>query len=261
MQPQYGLKLWSVNARNYLRSAAALYEQNVFDYIELYIVPGTAPALALWRTLDVPYIIHCPHFAHGFNLAQPQCFPRNCKLFDEVRLFADALRAPFIIIHGGMGGHAQETARQLRALREPRALLENKPHHVLREDGSLLFCRGSLPGEIELICGEAGCGFCLDFEHALCSANTHRIPLRQMIENFMRLRPEMFHLAGIEDRLQETDAHRHIRVDDGLVRQFLSYVRQGQRVSVETIKNSLSNLDDFQQDISLLRKICNPGRG
>ena len=253
MQPRYGLKLWSVNAKSYLRSSAELYEQGVFDYIELYVVPGTAAGLASWRSLDVPYIIHCPHFAHGFNLAQAPFFSHNCALFDEVREFADALRAQFIIIHGGMGGEARETARQLRALREPRALVENKPHHVLRDDGSLLLCRGALPEEIELICAESGCGFCLDFEHALCSANTHGLPLRQMLEDFMRLKPAMFHLAGIENPSQETDAHRHICVDKGLVRQFLSYVRPGQRISVETVKDFRERLDDFCEDIALLR--------
>lgn len=260
MQPRYGLKLWSVNAKDYLRPAAELYEQGVFDYIELYVVPGAAADLASWRSLDVPYIIHCPHFAHGFNLAQAQCFSRNCELFEEVRLFADTLCASSIIIHGGMGGHAQETARQLRALREPRALLENKPHHVLRDDGSLLLCRGALPEEIALICAESGCGFCLDFEHALCSANTHRIPPQQMIEDFMRLNPAMFHLAGIGDRAQETDAHRHICADDGSARQFLSYVQPGQRISVETVKDFRDKLDDFCEDIALLRDWYSEGQ-
>ena len=37
---QYGLKLWSDNEK-YISQAEKLYAKKIYDYIELYIVPGT----------------------------------------------------------------------------------------------------------------------------------------------------------------------------------------------------------------------------
>ncbi len=253
--PRLGLKLWSVNTANYSRAAARLYAEGVYDYIELYVVPGTGETLPTWKSLSIPFIIHCPHFAHGFNLAQEQYASRNREMFREVRTFADALQAPHIVIHGGMGGDARETARQLKELHEPRALIENKPHHVLRDDGSRLICRGALPEEIELICREAGCGFCLDFEHALCSANSHGIPLQQMLGDMVQLNPVMFHLSGIEDRAEETDTHQPLAADAQAVQEFLAYVRPGQCISIETIKSPPYDLEDFRADVALLKQL------
>ena len=40
-----GLKLWSINTDYYYDEAKRLYDEGVFDYIELYVVPDTITAI------------------------------------------------------------------------------------------------------------------------------------------------------------------------------------------------------------------------
>ena len=57
-----GLKLWSINTDCYYEDAKKLYDNNIFDYIELYVVPDSLDTLSTWQKLNIPFIIHCPHF-------------------------------------------------------------------------------------------------------------------------------------------------------------------------------------------------------
>ena len=109
-----GLKLWSVNTDSYLREAKRLYAERVFDYLELYVVPGSPKTLPLWKALQdelaLPFAIHAPHSAHGVNLADSAKRESNAKTFDEVRHFADQLYAKHIIVHGGAYPHHAEVS-------------------------------------------------------------------------------------------------------------------------------------------------------
>ena len=84
-----GLKLWSINTDYYLKEAERLYNEGVYDYIELYVVPDTEATLASWKKLSIPYIIHNAHFAHGFNLSRPEAKARNQVIYHQSRLFAE----------------------------------------------------------------------------------------------------------------------------------------------------------------------------
>ena len=125
MAYKLGLKLWSVNTDYYYEEAKKLYSQDVFDYIELYVVPHSLDTLLKWKELNIPFIIHAPHFAHGFNLAKKEKEGSNLEIYKEVKQFADELNAQFIIFHGGIDGDIKETARQLASFNEPRALIES----------------------------------------------------------------------------------------------------------------------------------------
>ena len=80
-----GLKLWSVNTDHYLREAKRLYEDGVFDYIEVYFVPDTVGTAAEWGALDIPCIVHAPHSGHGVNLASEEMAMFNLDVFAGVR--------------------------------------------------------------------------------------------------------------------------------------------------------------------------------
>ena len=99
-----GLKLWSINV-DLAPSAEVLHRQGVIDLIELYVVPGTFEKTAdTWRSLRVPYMLHCPHAAHGFNLAKPELRETNAATFQEVERFADRLSADVILQHHRAAG-------------------------------------------------------------------------------------------------------------------------------------------------------------
>jgi deoxyribonuclease-4 len=143
---QIGLKLWSIN-EDYVDEALKLYAEGYFNYIELYVVPHSYQKhISLWRNLrekhQIPFIVHAPHFANGFNLAKKEYFNSNVNMYQEVKRFADSLAVEFIIFHGGVDGDIEETARQLKSLDESRALIENKPYKALPNNMGANICRG-----------------------------------------------------------------------------------------------------------------------
>ncbi len=241
-----GLKLWSTNTDAYYEAAKRLYPQ--FDYIELYIVPDTLETLDKWRALEIPFIIHAPHFAHGFNLADKGKHRSNKEIYQQVKEFADDLDAEYIIFHGGIDGDAQETARQLAAINEPRALIENKPFRALLNKSGGRFCRGYNPDEIKTIQQAVGCGFCLDFGHAICAGNSLK---KDLLPEFLKLNPDMFHLTDFAGG--ECDSHLHFGTGVLDIKRLLQMTPENTKITIETVKNSKENLDDFIEDIKWLR--------
>ena len=217
--------------------------------------------LDAWRRLHVekgmPFILHNAHAATGFNLADRAAEARNREIYAQTRTFADALNARYVIFHGGIDGTIEETARQLKALGEPRALLENKPFVPLPNKVGAKFCRGATVEEIGYVLRETGCGFCLDVGHAVCAAASQGLETYAYVgELARRFSPSMFHLSDVLDMSSQFDAHPHLGTGA------LDIVRLGREVfmpdaliSIETAKDSLTKLDDFMQDARYMENV------
>lgn len=259
-----GLKLWSVNTDSYLREARRLYAERVFDYLELYIVPGSQSTLPLWKALQdeltLPFAIHAPHSAHGVNLADAAKRESNAKAFDEVRLFADQLDAKHIIVHGGAYPHPsgvspenaiEELVFQLKTLNAARILVENKPFLPIGDAPVRLV--GSTPAEIRRVIAAVKCGFCLDIGHAVASANAHAADWRAWLVDFLSLRPAMFHLSDIHVD-SKIDQHLHFGTGTLPLANVVSMIPRNANVSIETKRDSADNLNDFAKDAECLRR-------
>ena len=248
-----GLKLWAVNTDSYYDCAIKLYTEGWFDYIELYMVPNTSDFLSNWKELKIPFIIHAPHFAHGFNLAKKEKEESNLEIYKEVKRFADELNAPFIIFHGGIDGDIKETARQLASFKDSRALIENKPCVALPNRMGGKFCRGFNPKEISIVKEIANCGFCFDFGHAICSANSQNINPYDYCEQFLQFKPDMYHLTDVEDITSEFDSHPHLGDGQLDFDKIFSMIADNSYITFETTKNSKENLEDFKKDMQWLK--------
>ncbi len=255
--PKLGLKLWSLNTDDYYGEAVRLYQASVYDYIELYVVPGTSGTLPKWKQLRIPFIIHAPHFAHGFNLAKMEKKQRNREIYSEVKQFADELNAPYIIFHGGIDGDIWETATQLAALEEPRALLENKPFKALPNRMHGNFCRGYNAEEVGYVMRQANCGFCFDFGHAVCAANSQKKDIFAYFQTFLSLNPTIFHLTDIEDIQSEYDSHPHLGEGQLNLAKVIPLIGREKLVTLETNKNSKTVLDDFTRDVQVFKRLYN----
>ena len=254
-----GLKLWSINTENYLKEAIKLYNQGVYDYIELYVVPETLDAIPKWKEVntknEIPFIIHNAHFAQGFNLAKQNKAERNREIYEQTKCFADELNAKYIIFHGGIDGDIRETAIQLALFNEPRALIENKPYVALPNRMGGEFCRGYNIDEIKIVMDTAGCGFCLDFGHAICAANSLGVNVYEYIEQFLEIKPQMFHLTDIEDITSVYDSHPHLGTGQLDLKRILSMIPDNKHITLETVKNSKDNIDDFINDTIVVRDL------
>ena len=255
-----GLKLWSTNTGPLMSTARCLFAEGIFDYIELIVVPNSEQTLDAWAGLKdfgIPFVIHNAHSAQGFNLAMRSAAASNLRIYSETRNFADTLGAERIIFHGGADGDIEETIRQLKAFNESRALVENKPFVPLKNPLGLARCRGATRAELEQITAEVGCGFCLDIGHAVCSANSQEIePYEYIKELSSNLKPKMFHLSDVKDMASPYDAHPHLGTGClDIARLKREIFDEGAVISIETVRDSMMNLDDFKRDVEYLRQI------
>lgn len=248
---KFGLKLWSIN-NNYAIEAVKLYEEGVFNYIELYAVPGSYDEFAAtWQKLLIPFIIHAPHYGSGMNLSVKDKKIENRKLADETKKWADVLNAEYIIFHPGIGGDIEVTLNQLEKIYDNRFLIENKPYYSIYND---LFCNGSTPKEIQYILSNLDIGFCMDIGHAIYSANGHSKNQMQYIKEFLSLNPRMFHISDGEFNSQ-FDKHINIGMGDFPIDKILNMITPGSFITLEVPKNYKNSLSDFCDDVSIVRKI------
>lgn len=247
-----GLKLWSTNTDHYLREAKRLYAERVFDYIELYCVPGSLNCAEGWKAFDIPYVVHAPHSAHGVNLADKNLEERNLKTFSEVKAFSDALNAATIIVHGGILGSVDEVIRQINLIGDSRVAIENKPYYPIDDSDRLL--AGSTPEDIGKIIEATGCGFCFDVGHAVASANAHGAGWMDYFKSFMELKPKMFHLSDM-DISSKRDQHLHFGTGSLPLQEIIALFPKNAVISVETEKVNSENLDDFRSDAQWFRDL------
>ncbi|HBD96521.1 MAG: hypothetical protein A2015_01105 [Spirochaetes bacterium GWF1_31_7] len=245
-----GLKLWSTN-ENYKDHIISLYNEKLFDYIELYVKPDTYLSHgSFWKSLAIPFEIHAPHFGDGVNMSLPEKFDFNHNLYLQAKQFADDLHAHIIIFHPGVGGDINETIRQIKVFNDTRIIIENKPQFGL--NGEL--CVGHTPEEIKKIINETGVRFCLDMGHAICSANSKKINFMSYLHRFLELSPSLYHLTDGEIT-SEKDRHDHYGEGTYPIKQLLSLIPDGSIITNEAKKESHENLDCFKKDINYFRKL------
>ena len=239
-----GLKLYSTNTD--LIPEAILLKENYFNFVELYIIPGSYDkTIKTWKDFDVPYVIHAPHSFHGVNLAKSECRNTNIDHVGEAQRFSDDLNADIIIVHGGNTGDINETIEQLRIINDPRIVVENKPKiGVLNE-----LCIGWSQSEFnQLKKADVLHGTALDFVHAVCAARVEEADEVAFIQSLLTFKPKIFHLADI-DSLSHRDMHLNLGKGSLKLEQLLSFVPVNGLVTVETPRSIAENLSEFVKDI------------
>ncbi len=245
-----GLKVWS-NNKGYHRDAVKIAEEGICDFVEIYVIPDTfAEYSELWQGLNVPVVIHAPHYSHGMNLGEKTKYDLNMKLMEESIKFADKLKSETIIIHPGMEGKKEECVRQIISAFDKRVILENKPYYG--KNG--LKCNGAEIEELKYIVENSKIGFCLDFGHAICAANALTIDIWQYLKETIMLRPKMYHLTdGIIDGI--TDVHMNYGTGTFPLEKLLQLVPDSSFVTNEAAKKYGNSLQDFNEDSEKFREI------
>ena len=99
-----------------------------------------------------------------------------------------------------------------------------------------------------------GCGFCLDIGHAVCSANSQGLePYAFASDLARRFRPAMFHLSDVTDMTSVHDAHPHLGTGElDIPRICREIFPANAKVSIETVRDSMTDLEDFRRDVDYL---------
>jgi endonuclease IV len=246
---QFGLKLGSTNS-NYTEDILSFYEQECFQYIELFaVLESFDDTIGYWKQFNIPMIIHAPHSFAGMNLSLKEERANNIKKLQESFQFADSLNAEYVIFHSGIDGNIEETIYQLRPFVDSRCLIENKPVKGLNNER----CIGSTLEEIKYILNEMHVGFCLDFGHAICAANSLKKEPLTLVNEFLSLNPNMYHLTD-GDYTSKYDSHLHYGQGTFPIAELLKLVPDDAKVTNEAKHDSDTSLDDFKMDTEFLCK-------
>jgi len=247
---QFGLKLGSTDI-NYTEDILSFYEAGYFQYIELFAVPGSFnDTIGYWRQFSIPIIIHAPHSFAGMNLSLPEERENNKKKLQETFQFADALKSEIIIFHSGVNGKIDEAINQLRPFADSRCVIENKPVKGLNGEK----CLGATPEEIKYISNELNIGFCLDFGHAICAANSLKREPLGFIKDFLMLNPRMYHLTD-GDYTSDKDSHLHYGKGTYPLKELIKLLPDEAKVTNEAKHDSDNKLDDFKEDFLYVNNI------
>jgi len=254
-----GLKLWS-NNECYGKEIDRLWNNGIFNYIELYIVPDSKKFIESWRNKKVPYIIHCPHSYHGFNLSDIDKEISNEILFSEALDYFNQLNARYLIIHPGVYGNRNETARQINLLLHKyhikdssKIMIENKPLITLKDE----ICTGSSPEYIRFIKDSCNIGFCLDIIHSIKYAIASKLDIYIILREFMNMCPAIMHLS---DGFTDNSKDEHLHLGKGVLdfKKIFSFC-SSPYITIETVKDSKCSLADFEEDVAYLRKVLENG--
>lgn len=204
---KYGLKLWSNNKENIILEAKTLLDNGQVDFLELYIHPeGNWEAFKILKNYLVT--IHATHYDHGFDLME-----LDGKMLDlynnKVLPVANFFNSPFIVLHPGCEGDTEDFSKNLEKIQDKRLLLENMPKTSL--DEKILF--GHKLDELKWVKENERMEFCLDFSHAIASANSQGIPYKKLIGEFLNeLNPSYFHIGGANSNSLKDE---HLNLWDG----------------------------------------------
>ncbi|OGJ87074.1 MAG: hypothetical protein A2268_15305 [Candidatus Raymondbacteria bacterium RifOxyA12_full_50_37] len=253
-----GLKV-GTNNDYYSDEIDRLYGEEAFDYIELFIVPGTFDRFVhLWKQKKIPYIFHGPHSLAGMNLSKVEHEANNHEKMREVDHFQRELNPQYTIFHAGLDGTLDEAIRQLKVFKSQypelfaSALVENKPKIGLHKEQ----CVGYSQEQIAQIMTQVGVGFCLDFGHAFAAAASLKKDEKAFVSDFMTLNPSMFHVSDSYSG-KEMDSHLHLGLGNLDLTWILSLIPQAGLVTLETLKDTKDNLDDFVTDVRYVRNMLN----
>ncbi|MCK4589145.1 MAG: TIM barrel protein [Nanoarchaeota archaeon] len=247
----YGLKLWSTNNRLF-KKARELIEKDLFQYIELYVVPESFDANKLTALKGFSIIIHAPHFQHNFNLSKFNLKENNKKIFQEVKKVADFFDSKFIILHPGVGGDIRSTITQLNELGSNKILIENMPKIGLNKEILI----GFNLDEIKEIIQSGDFNFCLDLAHAIKSAISQNLDYKHYIKQLLQLNPKLFHIS---DGNTGNGEDEHLSLGKGnFDLKFLKRCieeSEAKMVTLETPKRNFFSLTEDVKNVEYLKKL------
>lgn len=196
-----GLKLWSTNYYWY-DEAVRLCKENLFDYIELMYFPGEEKDIQ--KLSGIPIIIHAPTFMQGVHFSDGR-IKKNILSFNQIIRIGNRLNAKAIIIHPDFGTE-QNFINFLQKIKPlcnyPTIYIENMPALGIHQEAAI----GYVPEQIKKFMEIGNYSFCLDFTHAVKAATSLKKDYKELIKEFLKLRPKMAHISGT-DVFSEIDAH------------------------------------------------------
>lgn len=208
------------------------------DFIEILVVPDN-DLYKSFGEIEAPIEIHCAHQLFGANPADKEKHARTRECILKAIEAADLFGSRHIVVHPGstkMANESYETSLEfLKEFREKRFRVENLP----AGNNNL----GAVPEEIGKMAKMLDCGICFDFGHAMQAARKLSIPWKEHILDFMKLKPDYFHLCnGFAEKNVD---HRYLSEGSYDIELFKSLIPKNATVTLETPHEIAKNIEDI----------------
>ena len=259
---KFGLKLYSndlLNAPDLIGECAEFVSSVADSFIELMIVPGSSMedlGKIKEQLSGIEVRVHAPHDGMGFDPANKELEQQNRELVALAQKAADLFDAKTIVVHAGCGHGKQyidETVRQFKLFNDSRIIVENLPYL----DNGVLPMHGSTAEEISYIMKETGCGFCFDFSHAICAAQTLKMDIDKQLKGLFDLKPTVYHIC---DGYIDKDIDLHLFLGSGtfpLSHLINDFTDKNAYITIETGVGKLFHADLKIKDYKYLKSIQN----
>ena len=234
-----------IGVKSYDYSKELKYFIDKADFFEIMVVEGRD--YSGFKDFNIPFVIHCQHAVFGINNADNEICRKNLDSFNYARKVADMLRAKKIIVHPGEINSAKcskETSINfIKSLNDKRIFIENMP-----KETSL----GRTPEEIMKFINETKCGFCFDINHAISFSQKVGKDYKELIKEFLKLKPKHFHLGG--HQLPEKD-HLCLADSELNLKEIISLLPKDAEITLETLKDYNKTKEDLVIIGLLLKEI------
>lgn len=247
----FGVKIIAKN-KNLLLKSLDLVDKELFDYIELLLTPEfTLTGEFIDKLSNIKLILHAPHENYGVDLGNIKKKNLTIKTIKKSLEWQEKLNADHLIIHCGTGDLevAKENLSIFKEYRE--IILENMP--VVGINGEI--CLGYDAKTFEKL-NIHDFGLCLDFGHAIKASLSIGLNYREVISEFMRFKPKIFHISdGKLDR--EIDEHLNIgegEYDFEFIREIIQK-SENNYITLETPRYNQNSLDEDIKNLELISNI------
>ena len=258
---KYGFKIFSTNLYN-----APLLIKDCADYVaikddmflELMVVESSSEQdlYEIKKQVGNAEVrIHAPHHVMGFDAGNRILEKQNREFFDKVQMAADIFNAKTIVVHAGCNhgkNYVKETVRQFKLFNDKRIVVENLP---FIDDADCKELQGSTADDIKYIQDACGCGFCLDFSHAVCAAVSLNKDVERQLAEFYALKPDVYHLCD-GDMTKNKDSHDHYGEGNYPLKHFLKdFTDENAFITMETGHGISQNKDLWVSDYMYLKAL------
>lgn len=212
------------------------------DFIEVMAIEGDDYSFLKDFKKDI--VIHCMHTGFGINFANPMKFSKNRSALRFAIKLADEFDAKFIVVHAGekeAGFCAEVNIGHFLKKYDDRILIENVPYKVKKYERYFFDYNN-----VKRIKEEAEKGFCLDFEHAVRSANQMGADVLKFVKDLMRLNPVYFHICDGDGKEKE---HLYLGEGNLPLKEFKKLIPKDAWVLIETWPDAKKQ----KKDIAFMR--------
>lgn len=235
------------NEINTINNIQNILDKNIYQYVELFIVPNTLQYIKERQKLKCNFILHTPHDEYGCNISRSKIDKKTLSYIEESITYAKKLNANSIIMHSWDWWKIENLIKNIRKINNEKIIIENTFYR--NEEGFRVLKWVVTKYEDIKLLKENNIRFCLDFSHHIINCKFNSRDYKKEFLNILKLEPYMFHLSDwiIESWI---DKHLSIWTWNFDFKFFLKNIPNNSKITIETpFKNKLRI-----NDINILKK-------